>query len=252
MGFQLELTEVDSATLNQLQYGGAPAEERPHFFGGWSWWPDYNDPWNMLAPNFLEASTGEGGANAGYWVNERFEEIMAEAETYTDEEQLVALMKEAQNILTEQDPPAIYYGQLQWYTSCARTFRASTTTRSTLAPTPTTRCLAPRRRSRGVQKDRRVARQDHCARPTGGSAGDDHSPSPRCHQPPPWRPPGTQDRSRSPLCAAPLLVAKPSVGHGLDRLDVAGTDRGQNHRGGGHAVRIQVAPSTRSPMRALK
>jgi hypothetical protein len=25
-------------------------------------------------------------------------------------------MKEAQNILTEQDPPGIYYGQLQWYT----------------------------------------------------------------------------------------------------------------------------------------
>jgi peptide/nickel transport system substrate-binding protein len=116
MGFQLELTELDGATLNQLEYGDAPAEERPHFFGGWSWWPDYNDPWNMLAPNFLEASTGEGGANAGYWVNERFEEIMAEAEHYTDEEQLVTLMKEAQNILTEQDPPAIYYGQLQWYT----------------------------------------------------------------------------------------------------------------------------------------
>jgi ABC-type transport system substrate-binding protein len=70
----------------------------------------------MLAPNFLEASTGEGGANAGYWVNARFEEIMEEAEHYTDEDQLVALMKEAQDILTEQDPPAIYYGQLQWYT----------------------------------------------------------------------------------------------------------------------------------------
>jgi peptide/nickel transport system substrate-binding protein len=116
MGFQLELTELDGATLNQLEYGDLPAEERPHFFGGWSWWPDYNDPWNQLAPNFLEASTGEGGANAGYWVNERFEEIMAEAETYTDEDQLVALMKEAQNILTEQDPPGIYYGQLKWYT----------------------------------------------------------------------------------------------------------------------------------------
>jgi hypothetical protein len=25
-------------------------------------------------------------------------------------------MTEAQNILTEQDPPAIYYGQLLWYT----------------------------------------------------------------------------------------------------------------------------------------
>jgi ABC-type transport system substrate-binding protein len=64
----------------------------------------------MLAPNFLEASTGEGGANAGYWINERFEEIMAEAEHYTDEDQLAALMKEAQTILTEQDPPGIYYG----------------------------------------------------------------------------------------------------------------------------------------------
>jgi len=64
----------------------------------------------MLAPNFLEASTGEGGANAGYWVNERFEQIMAEADHYTDDEHLAALMKEAQTILTEQDPPAICYG----------------------------------------------------------------------------------------------------------------------------------------------
>ena len=116
MGFELELIEVDGVTLKQLQYGDSPVEERPHFFGGWSWWPDYNDPWNQLAPNFLEASTGEGGANAGYWVNPRFEELMAEAETYTDEGRLVELMREAQNILTEQDPPAIYYGQLKWYT----------------------------------------------------------------------------------------------------------------------------------------
>jgi ABC-type transport system substrate-binding protein len=36
---------------------------------------------------------------------------MAEAEHFEGEEQLNALMKEAQNILTEQDPPAIYYGQ---------------------------------------------------------------------------------------------------------------------------------------------
>jgi len=70
----------------------------------------------MLAPNFTKAMIGNGGANAGYWVNERFEEIMAEAEHYTDEDQLAALMKEAQTILTEQDPPGIYYGQLQWYT----------------------------------------------------------------------------------------------------------------------------------------
>ena len=41
---------------------------------------------------------------------------MAEAETTPTKSSSSTLMKEAQNILTEQDPPAIYYGQLQWYT----------------------------------------------------------------------------------------------------------------------------------------
>ncbi len=115
MGFVLEVTEVDRATHGDYLYGSAPVEERPVFVAAQRWWPDYNDPWNMLAPNFTEAMIGNGG-NGGGWVNARFEEIMAEAEHYTDEEQLAELMREAQNILTEQDPPAIYYGQLRWYT----------------------------------------------------------------------------------------------------------------------------------------
>jgi peptide/nickel transport system substrate-binding protein len=41
---------------------------------------------------------------------------MGEAEHYTDEARLDELMKEAQNILTEQDPPVIYYGQVIRYT----------------------------------------------------------------------------------------------------------------------------------------
>jgi ABC-type transport system substrate-binding protein len=116
MGFNLELTAVDTATLNSVAFGDSPAEERPHFVGGWGWWPDYNDPWNQLAPNFLAGQIGDGGSNVGAWSNDRFEEIMAEAEHYTSEEQLDKLMVEAQNILTEQDPPAIYYGQVVRYT----------------------------------------------------------------------------------------------------------------------------------------
>jgi peptide/nickel transport system substrate-binding protein len=111
MGFDLELISVDYATIESTVYGDAPPEERPHFIGGWGWWPDYNDPWNQLGPNFTEANIGGGGSNAGAWVNPRFEEIMAEAEHFESEEQLDELMKEAQNILTELDPPAIYYGQ---------------------------------------------------------------------------------------------------------------------------------------------
>jgi peptide/nickel transport system substrate-binding protein len=116
MGFNLELVSVDYATLESTIFGDAPVEERPHFIGGWGWWPDYNDPWNQLWPNFTEANVGDGGGNGGGYVNSRFEEIMAEAETYTDETRLAELMKEAQNILTEQDPPVIYYGQQVRYT----------------------------------------------------------------------------------------------------------------------------------------
>jgi peptide/nickel transport system substrate-binding protein len=116
MGFNLELTSVDYATVESTVYGDSPPEERPHFISGWGWWPDYNDPWNQLWPNFTEANIGGGGSNGGAWVNERFEEIMAKAEHFESEEQLDELMKEAQNILTEQDPPVIYYGQRVDYT----------------------------------------------------------------------------------------------------------------------------------------
>jgi peptide/nickel transport system substrate-binding protein len=116
MGFDLELVSVEYATLEATVFGDAPPEERPHMIAGWGWWPDYNDPWNQLWPNFTEANVGGGGSNAGGWVNERFEEIMAQAEHFESEEQLDKLMKEAQNVLTEQDPPVIYYGQVVRYT----------------------------------------------------------------------------------------------------------------------------------------
>jgi peptide/nickel transport system substrate-binding protein len=114
-GVQLELVAVDYATVESTIFGDMPADEKPHIIGGWGWWPDYNDPWNHLAPNFTAANIGNGGSNAGAWENARFEEIMAKAEVFEDEAQLDELMKEAQNILTEQDPPAIIYGQVVRY-----------------------------------------------------------------------------------------------------------------------------------------
>ena len=97
-------------------YGDMPAEERPAIVGGWAWWPDYNDPWNQLAPNFLASAMNGGGANAGGYVNDRFEELMAEAEAFTVEDELDTIMLEIQQILTEDDPPAIFYGETKYYT----------------------------------------------------------------------------------------------------------------------------------------
>jgi peptide/nickel transport system substrate-binding protein len=116
MGFALTIKELDSASYNDMMYGDSPAEERPHFMGGWFWWPDYNDAWNQLYPNFAKASAGSAGSNAGYYSNDRLEEILAATEHFTDEAEYNTLMKEAQNILTEQDPPVLYYGEALWTT----------------------------------------------------------------------------------------------------------------------------------------
>jgi peptide/nickel transport system substrate-binding protein len=117
MGFNLDVSELDSASFQDMVYGDSAADERPHFIGGWAWWPDYNDAWNQLVPNFAEASSGGGGSNGGYYVNARLEEILAATENFTDEAEYDALMKEAQNILTELDPPVLYYGELLWTTA---------------------------------------------------------------------------------------------------------------------------------------
>jgi peptide/nickel transport system substrate-binding protein len=116
IGINLEINSVDTSTLNDLIFGDAPGEERPAIIGSWAWWPDYNDPWNQLAPNFLAEASGGGGSNSGYWVNDRFEEIMTEAKDTPDPARLAELMIEAQNILTEQDPPAIFFGERQYTT----------------------------------------------------------------------------------------------------------------------------------------
>lgn len=118
MGFGLDLVGVEHSVQLDIALGGLVAEERPHFFGTWGWYPDYNDPWVQLAPCFLRpvAEGGEGSANIGLWSNERFEQIMAEARTYSDEARLAQLMQEAQNILTEQDPPCIFLGQHRFVT----------------------------------------------------------------------------------------------------------------------------------------
>ena len=116
IGFDLDLIEVEQSTLFDIGFGELPAEDRPVFNGSWGWYPDYDDPWSQLAPCFLRSFTegGEGTANAGLWVNDRFEQIMAEAKIYSDEARLVQLMKEAQRILTEEDPPCIYIGQQRY------------------------------------------------------------------------------------------------------------------------------------------
>jgi peptide/nickel transport system substrate-binding protein len=118
MGFGLELAPVEHAVQIDVAFGDAPAENRPDFFASWGWYPDYNHPLSQLGPTFLRSTVegGQGTANVGLWSNGRFEQLMVEAEAVQDEASLDELMREAQSILTEQDPPCIYLGQQRYDT----------------------------------------------------------------------------------------------------------------------------------------
>ncbi len=110
IGMRLTIEAVDTPTFTDTFYGDAPAEERPSVMP-WSWWPDYSDAWNQLYPIVSCESWGANGGNGGYYCNERVEELLAQAKDAADPAAYQAALAEAQQILTRDDPAAIYYAQ---------------------------------------------------------------------------------------------------------------------------------------------
>jgi len=111
IGIQLTIEAVDTTAFTATFYGDAPAEERPHVMG-WSWWPDYNDAWNHLDPQV----SCEGSANGGVYCNERVDELLVQSRDAADPETYQMALAEAQQILSRDDPSAIYYSQPEWTT----------------------------------------------------------------------------------------------------------------------------------------
>lgn len=116
IGYTLDIQMVDTSTQNDIMLGDKTAADRPELMGSWAWWPDYNDPWNQISPNFLKGAIGNGGANAGGYVNDQVEQLMEQARNYTSDAQLVDVMTKAQQILVNDDPAAIFLGERQYFT----------------------------------------------------------------------------------------------------------------------------------------
>lgn len=115
IGIVLEVETVDLTTFISIVFGDAPIEERPQVIP-WFWWPDYNDAWNHLYPQVSCEAWGSQGTNSGFYCNERVEALLAEARDAADPERYQTALAEIQQILTRDDPSAIYFMQRQWTT----------------------------------------------------------------------------------------------------------------------------------------
>ena len=115
IGITLNIENIDQATFAGTFYGDAPAEERPNFMR-WSWWPDYNDAWNVLQPTTSCEAWGSKGANGGFYCNEEVDELLAEARDASTLESYEGILDEIQTIITEQDVPVICTAQPKWPT----------------------------------------------------------------------------------------------------------------------------------------
>ena len=117
IGLRLEIQTTDFATYVGIAFGDLPAEERPNLFP-WFWQPDYNDGWNHLWPQ-VSCDAWQAG-NVGHYCNQRVEALLAQARTAGDATAYQAALSEIQQLVTRDDPAAIYTAQTQWLTVLRR------------------------------------------------------------------------------------------------------------------------------------
>ncbi|MCC6313042.1 MAG: ABC transporter substrate-binding protein [Thermomicrobiales bacterium] len=119
IGIALSIEAVDYSTLTGVIFRDVDPEEQPNAIF-WSWWPAYNDAWDHLQAQVVCTSAGSAGTNGGYYCNPRVDELMAEAADAADEAVFLRAMAEVQQIVSRDDPAAIYYTQRQWITAVRR------------------------------------------------------------------------------------------------------------------------------------
>jgi peptide/nickel transport system substrate-binding protein len=115
VGISLNVELVDAGTFSSIIFRDVEPSEQPDLMA-WYWWPAYNDAWNHLQLQVLCSAQGSAGTNAGYYCNPTVDELMASARDASgaayDE-----TLAEIQQILSRDDPPAIYFMQRQWPTA---------------------------------------------------------------------------------------------------------------------------------------
>jgi peptide/nickel transport system substrate-binding protein len=117
VGVSLDIQSVDFATYVGIFSGDLPADERPNLLPSF-WQPDYNDAWSHLWPQVSCAAWQSG--NGGHYCNDRVEELLAQARAAADGSAYQSALAEIQQIVTRDDPAAIYFAQPEWLTVLRR------------------------------------------------------------------------------------------------------------------------------------
>src|SRR5215213_5592702 len=108
IGVSLDIQPVDFATYVSIFTGDLPAEERPNLLPSF-WSPDYDDAWNHLWPQ-VSCDSWQSG-NGGHYCNHRVEELLEQARAAADVNAYQEALDAIQQIVTRDDPAAVYYAQ---------------------------------------------------------------------------------------------------------------------------------------------
>jgi peptide/nickel transport system substrate-binding protein len=112
IGMRLKLVEKSFSAMNADLTTDRPVGKRANMYY-WGWWPDYNDPSNFSWVIFHRDAAPDKCPcyNSGYYDNPRVNKTIDAGFSETSDAKLTASFKEAQDIMTRQDPPWIPVGQ---------------------------------------------------------------------------------------------------------------------------------------------
>jgi len=106
VGINLKLQQLDTGAFSTLFYGTAPASQRPNLLA-YTWWPDYNDPYDM-ANTLIGGTQGPpNGNNGGLYRNKQVDALLARMENASPET-VGRLGVQLQDLSTRVDPACIW------------------------------------------------------------------------------------------------------------------------------------------------
>lgn len=109
IGLKLKVQQLSDQAMSSILFGTEPPSKRPNLMFQ-TWWPDYNDPWDMCDPLVASSSAGAAGANSGYYHDKAVDALLDQMKN-AGQQTLVADAHKLQDITGRQDPAAIWVAE---------------------------------------------------------------------------------------------------------------------------------------------